>query len=135
MVAYFLLGFVVCAVIGVVFIDRNLFSISHKLDMFSQQTTMTLTQMNSPALNSVINQATTSARAEGIDNGLQISLLAMFKMWSDGDIVDYKSIADVVIKNVKTFGSNQKEYQKWSKKYQEYATQNGIDSEDDDDEY
>jgi len=132
-VAYFLLGFVICAIIGIFLVDRNLFSISHKLDMFSQQTVTTLSNLNNPAINSLINQATATARAGGIDDGLQVALLALYKMWEDGDIVDFASMADVVVKNVKTFGNNTKEYTKWNKKYQSYREDTGdIDESEED---
>lgn len=133
-VAFFLLGFVVCAIIGIVLVDRNLFSISHKLDTFSQQTTMSLANMNNPAINSLVNQATTTARSSGIDEGLHIALLAMYKMWEDGELVDYNAMAESVIKIVQDFGNSAKEYTKWNKKYQKYRTDNGLDGEDEDDE-
>ena len=91
---------------------------------------MSLANLNNPAVTSMINQASVSARAEGIDSGLNVALLAIYKMWQDGDIVDYQSLAETVVKNVKSFSSNKKEYDKWAKKFNDYQTDDPSSDED-----
>ena len=126
-----LIGAVGTALIGVVLLGKDLFSISERLNSLYSQNINVLSNINNPAVSGLMNTIAQQEHANGVNKGVDLVFMALYKLYIDGEFLDFETLSNGIHKALTKMNSNITAYSEIRKKYEEYEA---IREDEDDDD-
>lgn len=124
-------GAIGSALVGVVLLGKDLFSISERLNSLYSQNLNVLSNINNPAVSGLVNTIAQQEHSNGINKGIDFVFMALYKLYDDGEFLDFDSLSDGIHKALAKMNSDQNVFDDIRKKFDEY---NELREDEDDDD-
>ena len=125
-------GAIGAALTGTLLLGKDLFSISERLNSLYSQNISVLANINNPAVSGLINTVAQQEHSNGISKGIDFVFMALYKMYDDGDFLDFDTLSTGIHKALSKMNSDQKIYADVRRKFEEYnAAKENEDGDDD----
>ena len=126
-----LVGAIGAALVGVIMLGKDLFSISERLNFLYSQNLSVLSNMNNPAVSGLINSIAQQERTDGMNRGVTMVFLALYKLYDEGEFLDYESLSEGIHKALHKMNTDSKIYETVNKKFAEYNEAKADEENDD----